>query len=118
MAHFAEIDTDNIVTQVIVVDNSDILNDNGIEDEEVGIKLCSDLFGGIWKQTSYNSNFRKNYAGIGDLYDVSRDAFIAFPIYDGWILNEDTCRYEAPIPYPEDGQDYKWDDEQENWIIV
>jgi hypothetical protein len=92
MAHFAELDDNNTVTQVIVVHNNELLED-GIESEAKGIAFCQSLFGGTWVQTSYNGNMRKNYAGIGMTYDADRDAFILPKPYDSWILDEDTCRW-------------------------
>jgi hypothetical protein len=115
MAHFAKIE-DNLVTQVIVVDNSDILDESNNESEALGIKICQDLLGGTWVQTSYNGNIRKNYAGIGYTYDSSRDAFIDPSPYASWVLNETTCKYEAPIAYPSDGKHYKWNEETTNWV--
>jgi len=115
MAHFAKIE-DNLVTQVIVVDNSDILDESNNESEALGIKICQDLLGGTWVQTSYNGNIRKNYAGIGYTYDSSRDAFIEPSPYPSWVLNETTCRYEAPIAYPSDGKDYRWNEETTSWV--
>jgi len=75
MAHFAQLDENNIVTQVIVVNNSELLDESGNESEAKGIAFCQSLFGGNWKQTSYNANFRKNYAGIGYTYDPVADEF-------------------------------------------
>ena len=118
MAHFAEINTDNIVTQVIVVDNNDILDDQGNELESIGTQLCTNLFGGTWVQTSYNDNIRYNYASIGFTYDETRDAFIAPTPFPSWVLNEDTCRYEAPIPYPTDDKRYEWEEETTSWILL
>ena len=115
MAHFAKIE-DNLVTQVIVVDNSDILDESNNESEALGIKICQDLLGGTWVQTSYNGNIRKNYAGIGYTYDSSRDAFIDPSPYASWVLNETTCKYQAPIAYPSDGKHYKWNEETTNWV--
>lgn len=93
MAHFAKINSDNIVEQVIVVHNNELLND-GIEHESKGIEFCQNLFGGDWVQTSYNGTIRKNYAGIGFTYDPTRDAFIPpKPIEGDWIFNEDTCNW-------------------------
>jgi hypothetical protein len=91
MAHFAQLDENNIVLQVIVVDNNDLMF-NGIESEVKGIEFCQSLFGGNWVQTSYNRTFRKNYAGIGYTYDSTRNAFIA-PQPDGvdWTFDEETC---------------------------
>jgi len=94
MAHFAQLDESNNVLQVIVVNNNELL-DNGIESEAKGIEFCQSLFGGNWVQTSYNNNFRKNYAGIGYFYDESKDAFIPpKPKNGNWILNEETCIWE------------------------
>ena len=121
MAHFAQIEN-NLVTQVIVVDNNDCLDDQGIESEVVGTQFCTDLLGGTWVQTSYNGNMRKNYAGIGDTYDATRNAFIAPSPYPSWVLDEDTCRYESPVPYPEVAADsldgYIWDEDTINWIKI
>lgn len=90
MAHFAKLEN-NIVTQVIVVHNDELLQD-GIELESKGIAFCESLFGGVWLQTSYNGNIRKNYAGIGYIYDVDKDAFIPpKPQLGNWILDEQTC---------------------------
>lgn len=96
MAHFAELDNNNVVKQVIVVNNNELL-DNGVESETKGIQFCQSLFGGNWIQTSYNGNIRKNYAGIGYTYDPDRNAFIApkFNCHPEEVLNEDTCRWEC-----------------------
>lgn len=103
MAHFAELDLNNIVLRVLVVANDMIKDDQGNEQEQIGIDFLKSLFGSetIWKQTSYNGNIRKNYAGIGDTYDLTRDAFIAptpppFSNGDVWELNEETCRWFDP----------------------
>ena len=117
MAHFAQIEN-NLVIQVIVVDNNDILDAQGNESEDVGAQFCTDLLGGIWVQTSYNGNIRKNYAGIGFTYDATRDAFIAPQTYPSWVLDESTCRWEAPVPYPEDDNMYIWNEDLINWEIV
>lgn len=91
MAHFAQLNENNVVTQVIVVHNNELLVD-GIEQEAKGIEFCQSLFGGTWVQTSYNNNIRKNFAGIGYTYDAQRNAFIApQPEGEGWTLDEDTC---------------------------
>ena len=96
MAHFAEIDSNNIVKQVIVVNNEELLY-NGIELEAKGIAFCQSLFGGEWVQTSYNNTIRKNYAGIGYTYDSVRDAFISpkSNCHSEETLNEETCRWEC-----------------------
>ena len=99
MAHFAELDANNTVLRVIVVSNEMLLEENGAESEDVGIAFCQSLFGADtrWVQTSYNGNFRKNYCGPGFTYDQARDAFIApMPEGDGWILDEETCRWRNP----------------------
>lgn len=96
MAHFAQIDDNNIVTNVIVVHNNELLDADGVEQENLGADFCANLFGGTWKQTSYNGNIRKNFAGIGYTYDATRDAFIASQPDSTWVLNEDTCQWEPP----------------------
>lgn len=121
MAHFAQIEN-NLVTQVIVVDNNDILDEQGNESETIGTQFCTDLLGGTWVQTSYNGNIRKNYAGIGDTYDATRDAFIAPQPYPSWVLDEDTCRWESATPYPTvaegSAETYVWDEDTLQWIRV
>ena len=95
MAHFAELDENNIVQRVIVVHNNELLDENGNESEQLGIDFCVAHYGGTWIQTSYNGNFRTNFAGSGCTYDPIRDAFIAAKPTEGpWVLNEDTLRWE------------------------
>jgi hypothetical protein len=108
MAHFAEIGFDNTVIRVLVIPD---------EFESNGENWCRSLLGGNWKQTSYNGTIRKNYAGIGFKYDVNLDAFIAPKPYPSWFLNEETCRWEAPVPYPNDGQLYSWDETTKSWLL-
>ena len=115
MAHFAQLNEQNIVTQVIVVANEELL-DNGAESEAKGIAFCQSLFGGEWKQTSYNGNIRKNYAGIGYTYDSQRDAFIPPQPYPSWTLVEETCHWTAPVLYPTDGKMYSWDEPTVSWV--
>jgi len=117
MAHFAELDANNIVLRVIVVNNSDILDQYGYESENVGVAFCRSLFGAetIWRQTSYNATFRKNYAGIGYRYDAALNAFIAPQPYPSWSLNTTTCQWEAPKPYPTDGKAYGWNEGLLRW---
>jgi len=117
MAHFAQLEN-NVVTQVIVVANQDILDENGQESEQKGIDFCSNLLGGTWKQTSYNGNIRKNYAGIGYTYDEGRDAFIPPKPFNSWTLNEETAQWEAPTPYPDDGKRYSWDEATTSWVEI
>lgn len=116
MAHFAELDSNNVVLRVIVVANADTASADGTEKEYIGQAFCERLLGGIWKQTSYNGNFRKNYAGIGYTYDAGRDAFIPPQPYPSWTLDETTCEWNAPIPMPTDGKAYKWEENFQSWI--
>ena len=102
MSHFAEIDNNNIVQRVIVAEQ-DFINSGAVGDSF------------RWVQTSYNNNFRKNYAGIGYTYDKARDAFIPPQPYPSWLLNEDTCLWNAPIPRPNDGKMYEWDEDTTSW---
>jgi len=126
MAHFAELGNTNLVLRVIVVDNSDCVDENGNESEQVGIAYCKSLFGEdtVWVQTSYNSNFRKNYAHIGGTYDQDNDAFIAEKPYPSWILDTDTFQWQSPIGPPPDEEDdplgnaYRWDEENQQWVRV
>ena len=101
MAHFAELDDNNIVLRVIVVSD---------DNEADGENWCNNLLGGSWKQTSYNANIRKNYAAIGFTYDESRDAFIPPQPYPSWTLDESTCLWKAPVDYPSDGKKYTWEE--------
>jgi hypothetical protein len=118
MAHFAKLNVDNTVIAVHVV-NNDVITIDGNESEQAGIDFLTELHGHtLWKQTSYNGNFRKNYAGIGYTYDAIRDAFIAPQPYASWTLNETTCQWEAPTAYPNDGKKYRWDEFSLSWIEV
>lgn len=123
MAHFAQIDTDGNVLQVIVVVNDEIL-ENGVESEAKGIKFCKTLFGEDtnWLQTSYNSTIRKNFAGIGYTYDANRDAFIPPKIVNSWVLDEQTCQWIPPKPKPnfplEVGQYYQWNEDEIEWSVI
>jgi hypothetical protein len=118
MAHFAEIGfLDSKVLKVIVVNNNELLDDNGIEQESKGAEFCRKLLSGTWVQTSYNGNMRKNFAGVGYTYDSDRDAFIPPKPFDSWGLDENTCRWNAPVPMPEDGKRYYWNEEIANWSI-
>lgn len=116
MAHFAEIDANNVVLRVIVISNEECNNLNFPESESIGANFCRNLFGGNWRQTSYNANFRKNYAGIGFTYDELLDAFIPPSPYPSWVFNENLCQWEAPVPYPNDGKKYYWDETEKKWI--
>jgi len=133
MAHFAELNENNEVLRVIVVDNNDTSNSDGEEIEQIGISFLKGLFGNDtnWKQTSYNGNIRVRYAGRGDVYDETLDAFISPKPYNSWILNSTTADWEAPITKPELTQEqedsgylYYWDEtayQQDNttgWILT
>ena len=118
MAHFAELDENNVVTRVIVVGNRDTSDANGVEKEHIGVAFCERLYGGNWKQTSYNGNIRKNYAGIGYSYNSDIDAFVPPKPYESWVLNNDTAQWEAPVPVPTDGQEYAWDEATTAWVVV
>lgn len=111
MAHFAEIDEQNLVVRVLVTNNND---PNGDE----GHQWLIDTFGGTWIKTSYNANIRKNFAGVGFLYDSIRDAFIPPKIVNSWILDEETCQWTAPIPYPDDGKIYGWNEQTQSWQLA
>ena len=115
MAHFAQLDENNIVINVIVVNNEDILDDNGQESEAIGKEFCINLLGGEWVQTSYNGNIRKQYASIGGTYDAVNDVFISEKPYPSWVLDEN-FDWQAPIPMP--GEDYGWDEETQQWIEI
>jgi hypothetical protein len=129
MAHYAYLDENNIVTQVIVGRDEDDLV-QGVTDWEVyyGAKRCSyNTHGGVhWTidpetdepVPSGEPQFRKNYPAIGDSYDPDRDAFIPPTPYPSWVLNEDTCLWEAPVPYPDDGNMYTWNEETQSWDLV
>ena len=118
MAHWAELDSKNEVIQVLVTENN--------ADEGYGFLLKN--FGGRWVKTSYNTiggvhtqggtPLRKNFAGIGFIYDEQRDAFIPPKPFKNWILNEETCQWEAPVPYPSDGKVYSWNEELGDWVEV
>ncbi len=117
MAHFAELDENNIVKQVIVVHNNELLDESGQESEQKGIDFCKSIYGEDtkWVQTSYNESFRKNFAGIGFSYDQGLNCFISPKPYPSWTLNEDNCRWMPPVPYPGDGV-YKWNEESNSWV--
>ena len=117
MAHFAKLDENNIVLEVLVVHNNELKDENGEEKEEVGINFLINWSGGhpYWKQTSYNGLFRKNYAGIGFTYDEGRDAFVPPQPFPSWSLNEDTCQWKPPIPMPNSEKFYLWNEELGKW---
>ncbi len=129
MASFAKIGLNSKVIEVQSVVNEVLHDADGVEQEINGIDFLTKLTGwSIWKQTSYNTKggvhssggtpFRKNHAGIGYTYDEDRDAFIPPKPFNSWILDEDTCLWEAPVAYPDDGQDYEWNETDQQWDLV
>ena len=115
MAHFAEIDENGLVKRVLVVDD----NDSGggdIAQEAIGAKYLADGFGGTWKQTSYNRNFRGKYAGIGDTYDATKDKFIPPQPSPSHVWNDSACKWDNPPGYPNDGKSYNWWEAKKKWV--
>jgi hypothetical protein len=115
MAHFAELDQDNIVLRVIVVSN-EMLLEEGQESEAKGIAFCKSLFGADtrWKQTSYNASFRRHYAGVGYTYNAVRDAFIPPQPFQSWTL-DDGANWQPPVAMPTDGERYSWNESTQAW---
>jgi hypothetical protein len=129
MASFAKIGLNNKVIEVLSVVNEVLHDSNGVEQESIGIDFLTKLTGyPVWKQTSYNTNggvhsnngtpLRKNHAGIGYIYDEDRDAFIPPKPFNSWILNEDTCLWNAPVAYPQDDNKYKWNELTLVWDLI
>jgi len=128
MASFAKIGLNSKVIEILSVNNEVLHDSNGIEQEAIGIDFLTKLTGwAIWKQTSYNTScgvhklggtpLRKNHAGIGDIYDEDRDAFITKKPFNSWVLNEQTCQWIASVAYPTDGGKYTWNETNLNWEI-
>lgn len=109
MAHWAELDSNNLVTRITVGDNNEA---------DEGYQWLIDNLGGTWIKTSYNGTIRKNFAGVGYKYDADLDAFIAPQPYASWLLNQDSCKWEAPVSYPIDGLTYQWDESSLSWQLV
>ena len=129
MASFAKIGLNNKVIEVLSVHNNELLDSNGVEQETIGIDFLTKLTGwSIWKQTSYNTHggihklggtpLRKNHAAIGYTYDEDKDAFISPKPYPSWILNETTCLWEAPVSYPNDDNNYSWNETNQTWEVI
>jgi hypothetical protein len=129
MASFAKIGLNGKVIEVLSVNNEVLKDADGIEREDIGIDFLTKLTGyPIWKQTSYNTSggvhtlggtpFRKNHAGIGMTYDEDRDAFIPKKPFNSWVLNETTCLWESPVAYPNDGNEYYWNENKFNWELI
>lgn len=119
MAHFAQLEN-GVVAQVIVLNNEVIGNLPFPESESVGIEFCKSLYGNDteWMQTSYNSSFRKNYAGIGYTYNAEIDAFVEPQPFASWVLNTETAKWEPPIPIPNDGMSYYWNEQELVWAKI
>jgi len=129
MASFAKIGLNNKVIEVLSIVNEVLYDSNGIEQEAIGIDFLTKLTGyPVWKQTSYNTHggvhinggtpLRKNHAGIGYTYDEDRDAFIPKKPFNSWVLNETTCLWESPIPYPQDNNKYSWNEQNQSWDLI
>jgi hypothetical protein len=131
MASFAKLNSNNVVERVESIVNEVIKDSNGIEQEQLGINFLRNLYNepnAIWKQTSYNTvggvhslggiPFRKNHAGIGYIYDQQKNAFIPPKLFNSWVLNESTCLWNSPIPYPNDNKSYIWNENTQNWILL
>jgi hypothetical protein len=129
MASFAKIGLNSKVIEIQSVVNEVLHDSNGVEQESIGIDFLTKLTGwAIWKQTSYNTHggihdnggtpFRKNHAGIGYTYDEDRDAFIPKKPYNSWILDEQTCNWEAPVSKPNDSNMYNWNEQIQNWELI
>jgi hypothetical protein len=129
MASFAKIGLNSKVIEVLSVVNEVLHDSNGVEQEAIGIDFLTKLTGyPLWVQTSYNTHggvhnnggipLRKNHAGIGMTYDEDRDAFIPKKPFNSWILNEDTCLWESPLPYPQDSNMYKWNEQNQSWDLI
>lgn len=120
MAHFAQLDANSIVTQVIVVSNDVINNEPFPQSEAIGIAFCQSLYGTDtrWVQTSYNASFRYNYAGIGYLFDATVGAFIPQQPYPSWLLNINSFQWEAPAACPNDDKTYQWNEATQSWVEV
>jgi len=115
MAHFAKLDSNNIVTQILVVSNDILLDSDGNEDENLGITFLNNTFGSAnWKQTSFNNNFRKQYAGINYQYDATNNVFIKPQPYNSWSLDSN-FDWQAPVAYPNDNKNYSWNEDKQTW---
>lgn len=119
MSVFAKLDDSNVVIETATVSDSIATSDN-ISQEQQGINFLEEWSGGYsnWKQTSQTNSFRKNYAGVGYTYDSVLDAFVPPKLYPSWLLNTNTCQWQAPIPYPTDGKIYNWNEETQQWVEI
>ena len=118
MAHFAILNESNIVTEVLVVNNDVLLDGDGVEQEQLGKDFLTSLYGaGNYLQTSYNHNFRKQFAGNGFTYDAAKDKFISSQPYPSWSLDENDD-WQPPVVKPDDGNEYVWDEDTQQWIRI
>ena len=119
MATFAKIGLNSKVIESLSVHNDVLKDANGMEQEALGIDFLTKLTGwAIWRQTSYYNNMRKNHAGIGYSYDEEIAAFIPPKPYPSWLLDEDTCLWDSPTPYPDDGNKYEWNESNQSWDSI
>lgn len=118
MAHFAEIGLNNVVLRVIAINNNELLDSDGVQQESKGLEFCRNLLGGTWIQTSYNGSIRKNFAATGYTYNSSLDAFIPPQPYENWLLDENSAQWVSPVEYPNDENSYEWDEETSNWKLM
>jgi hypothetical protein len=118
MAHFAQLDQNNVVVQVIVVDDKDTQTELGIESEEVGIAFCKQLFGEYtkWAQTSYSGSIRGAFAGVGSVYDSRTDVFLPPRPYLSWVFDNKAYKWNPPVAKPDDGKPYQWDEATTSWV--
>ena len=118
MAHFAKLDENNVVQEVIVIANDAVNNLEFPESEPIGVDFCKLLYGAdtVWKQTSYNASFRKHYAAIGMIYNAEIDAFTVPQPFSSWTLNVETGNWDAPVPYPNSYLYYDWDGQAQTWV--
>lgn len=118
MAHFAQLDDNSTVIQVIVVNDNDCKDSAGNESEAVGAEFCQKLFGGNWIQTSFNNRIRKNYASPGFIYNKTLDIFVPPKPFNSWTFDDSTGEWTAPVVYPNDGKTYYWNEELSQWLEV
>ena len=119
MSHFAKINSDNIVTEVIVAEQ-DFINSGAVGDSFLWVQTSFNTYSGIHfnmetREEDGGYPFRKNFAGIGDTYDKTRDAFIPPKLYASWTLNESTCQWEPPVAYPDTSKEYRWNEDTTSW---
>ena len=117
MAHFTRLNDDNVVTQVIVVNNEVLTDNDGVEQEALGIQFCQELLGGVWVQTSYNNTFRRQFAAVGSTYDSAANVFVSPKPFPSWVLDSD-LEWQPPVEPPVDDKKYIWSEEEISWVEV